>query len=339
MVEETIEESFLENASLPLTEKYRPITLNDIVGNKNQILFLKKFIENKKIPNLLLTGEPGGGKTSAVIAFANEYLGPLYKDYCMELNASDERGIEVVRSKIKIFSQRKSAADKYKIIILDESDNMTPTAQLALKRIMEQYEETTKFLFTCNNIENVISGIQSRCKIMFFGKIDREDVLVRLKEVCGKENINISDGALNCILDLTENKSDLREMLNKLELVKANYGENNVGQILEEHIFNLCDKPSPLLARDFLEALKNGKLKEAIDVINNLKNDGYQSSDICITFNNEIINGNIIDNEEIKRQLISCIGNFNMYFLEGNESLLQIGGMVVELYQICQTLN
>jgi len=322
--------------TLPLIEKYRPLKLDDIVGNKNQIIFLKKFIETKNIPNLLLTGEPGGGKTSAVLAFANEYLGPLYNDYCMELNASDERGIEVVRSKIKIFSQRKSCADKYKIIILDESDNMTNTAQLALKRTMEQYEDTTKFLFTCNNIENIISGIQSRCKIMYFGKIDRDDVLERLNDVCIKENINITMSALNCIIDLTENKSDLREMLNKLELVKANYmGDNEIG---DEEIFNLCDKPSPLLLKDFLILLKTKQLKSAINIINNLKNDGYQSSDICITLNNEVINSNIIENENMKRRIIECIGNYNMLFLEGNESLLQIGGMVIDMYKLISSV-
>lgn len=324
-------ENFLDS-NLPLIEKYRPLRLDDIIGNQNQIIFLKKFIESKNIPNLLLTGEPGGGKTSAVLAFAMEYLGPLYKDYCMELNASDDRGIEVVRSKIKIFSQRKSCADKYKLIILDESDNMTTPAQLALKRTMEQYEDTTKFLFTCNNIENIISGIQSRCKIMFFGKINREDVLKRLAKVSNEENINITKEALNSIIDLTENKSDLREMLNKLELVRANYSEGE--EIHEEHIFNLCDKPSPLLLKEFLEILKKGNLKKAIDIINNLKNDGYQSSDICITLNNEIINGDLIKDEELKRKLISCIGNYNMYFLEGNESYLQIGGMIVEMYNI-----
>ena len=323
--------------SLPLIEKYRPFKLDDIVGNYNQILFLKKFIETKNIPNLLLTGDPGGGKTSAVIAFANEYLGPLYKDYCMELNASDERGIEVVRSKIKIFSQRKSCADKYKIIILDESDNMTTTAQLALKRTMEQYEDTTKFLFTCNNIENIISGIQSRCKIMYFGKIEREDIINRLGSVCEKENININRSALNCIIDLTENKSDLREMLNKLELVKANYVEGV--EIGDEEIFNLCDKPSPLLVKDFLVFLKNKRLKEAIDIINDLKNDGYQSSDICITLNNEVINSDIIVSENMKRRIIECIGNYNMLFLEGNESLLQIGGMVVEMYKLISSVS
>jgi len=318
--------------SLPLIEKYRPLILDDIVGNKNQIIFLKKFIESKNIPNLLLTGDPGGGKTSAVLAFANQYLGPLYKDYCMELNASDERGIEVVRSKIKIFSQRKSCCNKFKIIILDESDNMTTPAQLALKRTMEQYEDSTKFLFTCNNIENVISGIQSRCKIMYFGKIEKEDILARLRFICQKENINMTNESLQAIIDLTENKSDLREMLNKLELVKANYYDLEI--INQEHIFNLCDKPSPLLIRDFLEVLNNGNLKEGILIINNLKNDGYQSSDICITLNNEILNGCIIKSELVKRDLISCIGNFNMFFLEGNESLLQIGGMVVEIFKI-----
>jgi len=167
---------------------------------------------------------------------------------------------------------------------------------------------------------------------MYFGKIERTDILMRLGSVCEKENININMAALNSIIDLTENKSDLREMLNKLELVKANYFDKD--DIGEEQIFSLCDKPSPLLVKDFLLYLKKNELKNAIDIINNLKNDGYQSSDICITLNNEIMNSDVILDENVKRLVIECIGNYNMYFLEGNESLLQIGGMIVDMYRI-----
>jgi len=313
---------------LPLVEKYRPQKLDDIIGNTNQIIFFKKFIESGNIPNLLLNGEPGGGKTSAVIALAKEYLGDLYADYCMDLNASDERGIDVVRSKIKIFSQRKSCCNKYKIIILDESDNMTNPAQLALKRIMDQYEDTTRFFFTCNSIENIISSIQSKCKIMYFGRIEQKDIICRLDEICKSEGLQIENDALLGIVELSSNKMDVREMLNKIELLKANYGEE---QIAKQQIYNLCDKPSPIIIREFIEEFLKKNLRQCITLIQKLKDDGYQSSDICITLNNEIINSNCFD-EIQKRKLMMIIGEYNLLFLEGNDSYLMIGGMICDMF-------
>jgi len=313
---------------LPLVEKYRPQRLDDIIGNTNQIIFFKKFIESGNIPNLLLNGEPGGGKTSAVIALAKEYLGDLFADYCMDLNASDERGIDVVRSKIKIFSQRKSCCNKFKIIILDESDNMTNPAQLALKRIMDQYDDTTRFFFTCNSIENIISSIQSKCKIMYFGRIEQNDIINRLDEICKFENLKIEKDALMGIIELSSNKMDVREMLNKIELIKANYGEE---QITKQNIYYLCDKPSPIIIREFIEEYSKKNLYKCIELINKLKNDGYQSSDICITLNNEIMNSTSFI-EEQKRRLMMIIGEYNLLFLEGNDSYLMIGGMICEMF-------
>jgi replication factor C subunit 2/4 len=313
---------------LPLVEKYRPQRLDDIIGNTNQIIFFKKFIESGNIPNLLLNGEPGGGKTSAVIALAKEYLGDLFADYCMDLNASDERGIDVVRSKIKIFSQRKSCCNKYKIIILDESDNMTNPAQLALKRIMDQYDDTTRFFFTCNSIENIISSIQSKCKIMYFGRIEQNEIIKRLDQICKLENLKIEKDALMGIIELSSNKMDVREMLNKIELIKANYGEE---QITKQNIYYLCDKPSPIIVREFIEEYSKKNLKKCIELINKLKDDGYQSSDICITLNNEIMNSTFFD-EQQKRRLMMIIGEYNLLFLEGNDSYLMIGGMICDIF-------
>jgi len=313
---------------LPLVEKYRPQKLDDIIGNTNQIIFFKKFIESGNIPNLLLNGEPGGGKTSAVIALAKEYLGDLFADYCMDLNASDERGIDVVRSKIKIFSQRKSCCNKFKIIILDESDNMTNPAQLALKRIMDQYDDTTRFFFTCNSIENIISSIQSKCKIMYFGRIDQNDIIKRLDEICKLEHLKIEKDALMGIIELSSNKMDVREMLNKIELIKANYGEE---LITKQNIYYLCDKPSPIIIREFIEEYFKKNLYKCIELINKLKDDGYQSSDICITLNNEIMNSTFFT-EEQKRRLMIIIGEYNLLFLEGNDSYLMIGGMICLMF-------
>ena len=325
----------MDTNSLPLTEKYRITKLDELIGNKNQVIFLKKFIETNRVPNLIINGNTGCGKTSAVIAFAKEYLGDLYDNYCMELNASDDRGIDAVRSKIKIFSQRKMSDHRSKIIILDESDNMTIIAQLALKRLIEQYSDTTRFFFTCNNIENIISGIQSCCKIMYFGKIEKGDMIVKLREICLAENMEIEDDAMEMIISLKENKSDMREMINKLELLKANYSHQDAIKITTKEICNICDKPSPIIIQHLLKTL-GSDLKGGIQIIHNLKNDGFQSSDICITLTNEILNMDILETK--KKDLITHISEYNRFFLEGNDSLLQMGGLVIEIYKILRCI-
>lgn len=325
----------MDTNSLPLTEKYRITKLEDLIGNKNQVIFLKKFIESNRVPNLIINGNTGCGKTSAVIAFAKEYLGDLYNDYCMELNASDDRGIDAVRSKIKIFSQRKMSDHRSKIIILDESDNMTIIAQLALKRLIEQYSDTTRFFFTCNNIENIISGIQSCCKIMYFGKIEKGDMIMKLRDISFAENMEIDDEAMDMIISLTENKSDMREMINKLELLKANYSHQDSIKITTKEICNICDKPSPIIIQHLLKTL-GSDLKGGIQIIHNLKNDGFQSSDICITLTTEILNMNILEIK--KKDLITSISEYNRFFLEGNDSLLQMGGLVIEIYKILRCI-
>jgi DNA polymerase III delta prime subunit len=205
---------------------------------------------------------------------------------------------------------------------------MTNPAQLALKRIMDQYDDTTRFFFTCNSIENIISSLQSKCKIMYFGRIEHNDILIRLDEICRLENLNIEKDALMGIIELSSNKMDVREMLNKIELIKANYGEE---QITKQQIYYLCDKPSPIIIREFIEEFSNKNLKECINLIQKLKDDGYQSSDICITLNNEIMNSLYFDEEE-KRRIIMIIGEYNLLFLEGNDSYLMIGGMICKMF-------
>jgi len=313
----------------PLVEKYRPKVLDDIIGNSNEILFLKKFIENNKVPNIILTGEPGGGKTSAVIAFAKEYLGEYFKDYCIELNASDDRGIDTVRTKIKFFAQKKKIMDKKKIVILDESDNMTSSAQIALRNTMDVYEDEVCFLFTCNNIENIIDAIQSRSKIMFFGRIEMDVIIKKILEICSKEGINIKKDSLEILINLTENKTDMRSILNLLELVKANFPNNQ--EIKKEDIYYICDKPSPLILTEVLNNIINKDIKKAILEVNQLKLDGFLNTDICTTFINEILNKDFIKDDKIKEQFLIIITKYNNYFLEGFESKLQLGAMIVEL--------
>ena len=167
-------------SNLPWVEKYRPILLEDIVGNEETINRLKVFGEDGNLPNLIICGPPGTGKTTSILCLARQLLGPsVYKEAVLELNASNDRGIEVVRNKIKMFAQKKVTLERgrHKIIILDEADSMTDGAQQALRRIMEIYSSTTRFCLACNNSEKIIEPIQSRCAILRYSKLSDKQIL------------------------------------------------------------------------------------------------------------------------------------------------------------------
>jgi replication factor C subunit 2/4 len=159
-------------------EKYRPSVLADIVGNAETVERLKVIAEEGNMPNLIIAGPPGTGKTTSVTCLARAMLGAAYKEALLELNASDDRGIDVVRNKIKMFAQKKVTLPpgRHKIIILDEADAMTKGAQQALRRTMEVYSATTRFALACNNSTKIIEPIQSRAAILRYTKLSNEEV-------------------------------------------------------------------------------------------------------------------------------------------------------------------
>merc|ERR550537_1486385 len=171
-------------------EKYRPRVFDDVCGNQQAVTLLKGHAEAGTFPHLLLTGPPGCGKTTMVHCLARAHLGDNYEVGCIELNASDDRGIDVVREKIKGFAQQKVSLPegKLKVIILDEADSMTGAAQQAMRRTMENFNTTTRFALACNISSKIIEPIQSRCAILRFGRISDEELTNRLKYVLDKEN-------------------------------------------------------------------------------------------------------------------------------------------------------
>ena len=152
---------------------------------------LKDLKDSKSFPNLILTGPPGCGKTTSVLALCKETLGPFFSDAVIELNASDERGLKVVREKIRIFAERKVNlhAGFHKVIILDEADSLTKAAQQALRMIISNYSATTRFVFSCNNSNKIIEPIQSRCGMLRFSKLGDEDILRFMYTVIQLENL------------------------------------------------------------------------------------------------------------------------------------------------------
>lgn len=227
------------NNRLPWIEKYRPKNFDGMVGHHEKIETLRNLIDSNELPHLLFYGPPGTGKTSLILAAAKEMYGEDYRMYILELNASDDRGIEIVRNKIPTFCRTK--ANKLRLVILDEADAMTSEAQSALKRVMEMYIKSSRFCLICNNFNKIVNGIKSRCSIMRFGNLEREDVFTRIKTITEKENANISDDAIKTLINL---KTDLRQILNTLQCLHyVNLGRGN-STITSQDIYEYLGKPS-----------------------------------------------------------------------------------------------
>lgn len=208
------------NNEIPWTEKYRPIILDDIVGQENIKKSLNKLLETQNMPHLLFYGKPGTGKTSAILSIAKKIYGKeLMKDRVIELNASQERGIKVVREKIKSFASSSVSQDKdappYKIIILDEADTITNDAQTALRRSMETYSGITRFCIICNYVTRIIDPITSRCAMYKFDSIEENDFIKKLEYICEKEDIEYTERCLKFIYKISE--GDLRKGISLLQ--------------------------------------------------------------------------------------------------------------------------
>jgi len=221
-------------SSLMWVEKYRPNKIEEIVNQKDIIISLKNLIKKpNEIPHLLFAGPAGVGKTTTALCLSMELLGEGWKRDTLELNASDERGIKMVRERVKEFAaviKLPSGTDEkpYRIIILDEADEMTSEAQTALRRIIEDSSKTTRFIIICNYLSQIIEPIQSRCAIFHFTRLEEEDVLEYLRMICKQENIGFQEEALSKIYRYTE--GDLRHSINILQTASG-YGQVSIKNV------------------------------------------------------------------------------------------------------------
>ncbi|QKF94032.1 replication factor C small subunit [Fadolivirus algeromassiliense] len=271
------------NNTLPWVEKYRPSTLDEILSHENIINTIKTFIKNRCLPHLLFYGPPGSGKTSTITAAAKELYGKYFPFMVMELNASDDRGIEVVRNKIKQFVMSKNVLfgetvedrqNIFKLVILDETDAMTRDAQAILRKIVEQYTESARFCLICNYIQNINEALRSRCTKFRFSPIDKDQVKIKINEVASKENIKITESGIETIIK--RSNGDMRKALNMLQSVSMTYS------IVNEKTINTCiGYPRKQHMDTIMENLINKKFNVAYNNINILKNtNGLSLGDI-----------------------------------------------------------
>lgn len=246
-------------------EKYRPVFLDDIVGNTETIERLKIIAKDGNMPHVIISGMPGIGKTTSILCLARQLLGDAYKEAVLELNASDERGIDVVRNRIKGFAQKKVTlpAGRQKIVILDEADSMTSGAQQALRRTMEIYSGTTRFAFACNQSNKIIEPLQSRCAILRYSRLTDGQVVARVNQICKAENVECSDDGLAALVFSAE--GDMRQAINNLQSTHAGFGFVN-----SENVFKVVDSPHPIKVQAMIRHCQEQKIDEALDSLKEL---------------------------------------------------------------------
>lgn len=286
------------------TEKYRPSTLSDIYTNKNILSLLKYFIEIKNIPHIIIHGLYGNGKTSLILSIAQDIFGKNeYKNKIIEFNASDERGISVIRNKIKYFSKKKTSGKtnipKWKILILDEADTLTTDSQFALRRIVEQYSRITKFCIICNNVDKIIVPLISRCFVIHMPCIEKKLYIENLKNISIKENINYNIKTLEFIYENTKN--DMRQGISILQMYSLSNKENQdynikkISCIINKKLFNII----------FVN-IKNKNIKNINLLINYLYNNGYTLIKQLDLFFNYYLKLKIEDDKKYKLILKLC---------------------------------
>jgi replication factor C subunit 2/4 len=250
---------------LPWVEKYRPVYLDDIVGNTETIERLKIIAKDGNMPHLIISGMPGIGKTTSILCLARQLLGDAYKEAVLELNASDERGIDVVRNRIKAFAQKKVTLPegRQKIVILDEADSMTSGAQQALRRTMEIYSNTTRFAFACNQSNKIIEPLQSRCAILRYSRLTDSQILKRLLEICKAEDVQYGDDGLAALIFCAE--GDMRQAINNLQSTVSGFSFVN-----GDNVFKVADSPHPIKVQLMLKCCNERKLDDAVDNLQEL---------------------------------------------------------------------
>lgn len=314
---------------LPWVEKYRPHTLDDIVGNEDTIARLKQIAIHGNMPNMIISGLPGIGKTTSIHCLARELLGPdliSQGSAVLELNASDDRGIDIVRNQIKQFAQKKIhlSQGRHKIIILDEADSMTAGAQQALRRTMELYSNSTRFAFACNQSNKIIEPLQSRCAILRYNKLNDEQVLKRLMQIIESENVKYTNDGLEALIFTAE--GDMRQAINNLQSTVAGYGLVN-----GENVFKIVDSPHPLIVK---KMLTSNSLDESITILKHeLWDKGYSAVDIVTTCFR--VTKTLYEiKESLRLEMIREIGITHMRILEGVGTYLQLNSMLAKLYNL-----
>ena len=307
-------------------EKYRPKTLDDMVNQKEIVERLKSFVKSRNVPHCIFAGPPGTGKTTAALCLARDLYGDAYREHIMELNASDERGIDVVRETVKTFARVRSIGEiPFKLMILDEADNMTSDAQQALRRTMERFTETCRFILICNYSGKIIEPIQSRCAPFRFTFLPREEHDKHLKWIANQEKVDLKDDGLEAIFEVCA--GDMRRAINTLQAA-ASLNK----PVTAEVVYSIAGRANPADVRRLIETAMKGKFVEARKQLRDMiQKYGVAGSDIIRQIHTEIFKTDIP--ERWKIILADVIGEIDYRLVEGSDEEIQLSALIARLVE------
>ncbi|MFW9935305.1 MAG: replication factor C small subunit [Candidatus Thorarchaeota archaeon] len=311
------------------TEKYRPKKLKDIIGQKPITDRLERFLEEQDLPHLLFAGPAGTGKTTAIIAFANELYGDNFAGNFVELNASDERGIDVIRNRVKSFARTRPLGNvPFKIISLDEADSLTRDAQHALRRTMERYVSSCRFCLICNYSSRIIDPIQSRCAIFRFPRLEESELTKRIQYIAKQEQVKLSKDGTEAIIYVSG--GDLRRAINVLQAASVIQK-----QVDADAVFITTGKARPTDINQMLQSALNGKFLEAQEKLRNLLIwQGLSGTDIIRQIHREVLKLGI--DELVKVQLIDMVGEAEFRLVEGADPEIQLSHILAKFALLAQ---
>lgn len=315
---------------LPWVERFRPQKLDDVISHEINVSTLKKLIKKNNMPHLLLSGPPGTGKTSTIMACMKELYGINYPIMVLEINASEERGIEVVRKKIKDFVTTKGFFSEgkqysaYKMVILDEADAMTPDAQSMLISMIEKYSMNIRFCLICNYAKKISPAIQSRCKTLKFSPLDNKSISKKLKDIAKITKIKLTDDGIDTLIKIS--KGDMRRVLNILQVTSMIYSEIN-----SDNITNCIGYPTEKNMNIIYESLIKDKFNDCYDKIGKIiSTNDYSINDIITELTNIIldrfINNKIEQSKFIK--IISFMREIEMNLTVCPNEMIQLTGLI-----------
>lgn len=303
------------------TERYRPESFNDMKGQEKIVSRIKAFVKQRNMPHLLFAGPAGVGKTSLILVAARELYGENWRANILELNASDERGIDIIRNQIKNFARTKAIGNvPFKIAILDEADALTKEAQQALRRTMENFSSTCRFCLIVNYSSKIMDPIQSRCAIFRFKPLEEKDIRSIVKIIEKGEKIKVNENAVAALYQICQ--GDVRRIGNILQSCAA-INKN----ISEELVYEIVSAARPKEIKEILEIATNGNFLMARDkLLDVMLEHGLSGIDIIKQIQKEIWNLEIEDEKKIK--LIDKCGDVEFRMVEGSDEFLQLEALL-----------